>query len=930
MMRSGLAARAGVTAVLLLVVTSAAVGTLFYYGSRAALVETTLGKLNDQLREKRTRIELHVEQLRQDALMLADTAPVRGIVRAARAGGRDPLDGSTLDQWRARLADNFAAVLRAKPDYLKARVIGVADGAREIVTVQRGAAGPEVVPDAALQRKGDRYYVRDALQQPAHSVYVSRVDLNQEHGRIETPHQPVLRAAVPLHDNSGGLFGLLVITMDFDRVIDSVAGDDAPVDQRFFMTDADGYFLHHPDPARRFGKDLGTPYRMQDELPTFAPFFAATAATQPWAIYDAADRRSVGNFQRLSLDPSRPDRFIGIAFTLPYDAALAGVDAVRDRAVWLALLLIAVASALALWLARLLARDLTRITAAAESMAGIRDLPPAPLPVAAPGEIGVLARAFEAMQRQIEVRTAALNESNKRYRLLADHTSDMISLHDAATTYLYVSPASKTLLGYAPEELLGKRAFEFMHPEDAELLRQKHSEQSRNPEQVTLVYRLRHKDGHYVWVESAASPMCDPATGQLQGHIVARRDVTERKFAQESLRQNEQRLQAIFDNAMDAIITAGADGIIESANPAARRMLGYADTGLSGVPLAVLVGAGAAPHHDTYLNSYLSVGPTFAGSSTREVTARRRDGSEFPVELSITHLRLSGNDRFVGFVRDITARKQTEQQLLGYRDHLLQIVDIKTRELVTARDAAQAGERSMSGFLANMSHELRTPLHGVLSYARFGLKRFDTVPPEKLREYFAEIHASAEGLLLLVNDLLDLSKLHAGRMVYDYGNHDMVRLARTAIDELAPLSEEKNVAIELDARAPATDAHCDRNRILQVLRNLLSNAIKFTQPGTTISVTVTPETEGGARVDVTDRGVGIPAAETELIFDAFTQSSHTRHNGGGTGLGLAICKEIVESGHGGCITAANRPGGGAQFTFIIPARVIPADAAGRA
>lgn len=288
---------------------------------------------------------------------------------------------------------------------------------------------------------------------------------------------------------------------------------------------------------------------------------------------------------------------------------------------------------------------------------------------------------------------------------------------------------------------------------------------------------------------------------------------------------------------------------------------------------------------------------------------------------------------FVGYRgtgRDITERKLTETELMNHRDHLSEMVDDRTSDLLQAKTAAEHANLAKSEFLANMSHELRTPLHAILSFAHLGQTRGLSGPPERIKNYFEKIHDAGDRLLSLVNDLLDLSKLEAGKMLLDVGEHDLVTLAREIVAELEPLAEKRHLHFSLPPKDVSAPAMLDAGRFAQALRNLLSNAIKFSHVGTSIHIEIDAavmpsgrrahdqDREVAAwRIAVLDEGVGIPEAELDTIFDKFVQSSKTRTGAGGTGLGLAICKEIVE-GHRGQICAYNRPEGGAVFEILIP------------
>ena len=272
------------------------------------------------------------------------------------------------------------------------------------------------------------------------------------------------------------------------------------------------------------------------------------------------------------------------------------------------------------------------------------------------------------------------------------------------------------------------------------------------------------------------------------------------------------------------------------------------------------------------------------------------------------------------------------EELNSQNRRLELMVDEKTKGLVDAKVQAESANQAKSDFLANMTHELRTPLHGILSFADMGESKAHLVEPEKLQRYFSRIKESGERLLNLVNDLLDLSKLEAKRMVLDLHPCDLNSLLKTAQDELSLLLKQKMISIKVDGGDARMAVEVDRNRLYQVLLNLISNAIKFSPEHGIIIIKVrearlsigrrTTDKEQSVEaiaISVLDQGIGIPESEYDTVFDKFVQSSQTRSGAGGTGLGLAICKEIVEL-HQGSIKVTEAPSGGACFTVTLPYR----------
>jgi signal transduction histidine kinase len=287
----------------------------------------------------------------------------------------------------------------------------------------------------------------------------------------------------------------------------------------------------------------------------------------------------------------------------------------------------------------------------------------------------------------------------------------------------------------------------------------------------------------------------------------------------------------------------------------------------------------------------------------------------------------------IGAIESNERLRDGEGELLRHRNHLAEIVAERTAELLAAKNAAEQAHRIKSEFLANISHELRTPLHSILSFARLGQEKLDGQAGGKTQRYFSRIVGAGERLLAMVSNLLDLSKIEAGKLLIDPQPCDLVVLVRDVVGELEALAAERKLQWHL----PSSEAHAvaavDPVRFSQVLRNVLSNAMKFSAEGGDIRVLVDETTMtlgrrtddplipiAAWRISVIDEGIGIPEDELEMVFDSFVQSSKTRTGAGGTGLGLTICREIVGA-HRGSISARNRPEGGAIFEILVPSSV---------
>ncbi len=276
-----------------------------------------------------------------------------------------------------------------------------------------------------------------------------------------------------------------------------------------------------------------------------------------------------------------------------------------------------------------------------------------------------------------------------------------------------------------------------------------------------------------------------------------------------------------------------------------------------------------------------------------------------PVKLSCTK-KYKQNENIIFFVlEDISELKSVEHQLQITKDE--------------AEKSKQAN-LSKSEFLANMSHELRTPMHGILSFSSYGLEDCAEASKEKLKDHFQEIKDSGNRLLNLLNDLLDLAKLEAGKMAYQYEENDLVSVVDIVFSELSLLAGNKNIKFNMETDEEQYFANFDQHKIMQVVRNLLSNAIKFSKKESEIKVEIYKKDikeHNYLEVRVTDNGIGIPENEIQLIFNKYIQSSNTKPSLGGTGLGLPICQKIIEDHHGH-IWAESIPDDKTCFYFNIP------------
>jgi len=396
--------------------------------------------------------------------------------------------------------------------------------------------------------------------------------------------------------------------------------------------------------------------------------------------------------------------------------------------------------------------------------------------------------------------------------------------------------------------------------------------------------------------------------------------------------------QSIVEASPVAMIVVTEDGRIELMNHVAEQIFQYSQREILRTSIENLI-----PRQDQMLTDQAELAEKtwwqdLLPERPKELVGLRKDGSKFPIEIRMNRLEAkewnypkdeSHAPKVLIGILDITERKQGERVQEHQLANLEELVRERTCGLQEAKETAEKANAAKSTFLANMSHELRTPMHAILSFASLGVERYDRAPPEKILSYLSQIKESGNRLLSLVNDLLDLSKLEAGKMSLTFQDVDITALCLSLQRQMEPLLQAKGMQLNIIQDQEVTTIVADSDRITQVLWNLVSNAIKFSPSGSRVRVSCDPirvrhgrrnsddTYVPGLKVTIRDAGPGIPEYELATIFDKFVQSSSTQTGAGGTGLGLSICHEIIQ-GHGGVIWAENHSEGGAVFHFTIP------------
>lgn len=685
---SRLSGRVGLTIVPLVVIVTVIMVAIYDRNQYRSAMQQAEQTLENDARLFSEKILSEVERLKYDVDLISEIPSVQGLIRSEYGNGVDPFDGSTTRLWRARLGKVLEIVARKSPEYDQLRYIGIADGGREVVRINRIGDRVELVPSEKLQQKENREYFQSTIKLSPGQIYLSDINLNRDFGKITSPSFPTLRIAKPVFSKQGNLHGMVVLNRKVEPLFEELEKQ-LPRGIEFYITNEQGDYLYHPDKAKRFGFDLGKPYKLTDDFSQLGEMLAGNPAMSDAHLdmdVDGTTYKLV--YQRIAFDPLNESRYLGIVLTIPHDRILEIYDEGWLRNILLIVGLGLVIIVTTYVLLQRITRPLHSLASSAQRIAeGNYDIE---IPDTGSLELEELAealrhaandvaqreRSFATLNKELEQRVQdRTNKLRQRERSLvnAQRIAGLGSWEwDVEKNQLNWSDEMYRIFKLNPEEHQPSYWIfhSLIHPDDRPKFEEKFTDALKHSDGFALEYRLicPGEREHVVSCEGEVTRDENGRATYVQGTVL---DITERKKTEAGLRL----LASVFAHSPDGILITDDKMNILEVNPAFSTITGYTpEDALGKTPRILSSGLHDKQHYQAIWRSLSTT-----GHWQGEMTDRRKNGESYTEWLTISSVHDSDNRlvNYVGVFKDITEKKAAEQRIthLAYYDFLTELAN---------------------------------------------------------------------------------------------------------------------------------------------------------------------------------------------------------------------------------------------------------------